>query len=222
LIVIILAVVVGGGILGYQYWWLPKEETKILETKPLGVKAAEVPPEGTAEDETLNWKTYRNEEYGFEIKHPEDWTIEEFSKGKISFLLPPLEEFPNIQDIVIHVKILENPEELSTHQWLTNKINDGIIIPLGEISDFTTDNIKGIKLIEVERIPIPVKDLTDAERIPEIDATREVCFMRLEHESAYVCRNNLVYNLAVATSEPFSQPPYLYFDKVLSTFRFLE
>ena len=201
LIVIILAVVVGGGILGYQYWWLPKEETKILETKSLRAKAAEVPPEGTAEDETLNWKTYRNEEYGFEIKHPEDWTIEEFSKGKISFLLPPLEEFPNIQDIVIHVKILENPEELSTHQWLTNKINDGIIIPLGEISDFTTDNIKGIKLIEVE------------------DMTMN---MRLKHESAYICRNDLVYYLAVTTGGPRNQPPYLYFDKILSTFRFLE
>jgi len=33
LIVFILAAVVGVGVLAYQYWWLPKEEAKILEVK---------------------------------------------------------------------------------------------------------------------------------------------------------------------------------------------
>ena len=33
LIIIILATVVGGGILAYQYWWLPKEEIKMPEVK---------------------------------------------------------------------------------------------------------------------------------------------------------------------------------------------
>lgn len=62
LIVFILAVVVGGGILSYQYWWIPKEEDKTP-----GVKA----PEVTLADETAGWKTYRNEKYGYEIKYPE-------------------------------------------------------------------------------------------------------------------------------------------------------
>jgi len=33
LIIVILAVIVGGGILGYQYLWTPKEETRPLEVK---------------------------------------------------------------------------------------------------------------------------------------------------------------------------------------------
>ena len=48
LIVIILTAIFTGGILGYWYWWLPKQ----------GI---------------TNWKTYRNETMKFEIKHPEDW-----------------------------------------------------------------------------------------------------------------------------------------------------
>lgn len=61
LIVVILAVIVGGGILVYQYWWLPKSEIKIPEIKM---------PEKVIKDETASWKTYKNEEYGFEFKIP--------------------------------------------------------------------------------------------------------------------------------------------------------
>lgn len=79
LIVIILAVIVGGGILAYQYWWLPKEEAKISGTKLLEVKASEeVSPKETPEDETANWKTYRNEKYKLSVKYPPDWRIIDF------------------------------------------------------------------------------------------------------------------------------------------------
>jgi len=61
LIVVILAIIVGGGILSYQYWWLPKHEIKL--------------PEITIKDETTDWQTYRNEEYGFEFKYPKEFSF---------------------------------------------------------------------------------------------------------------------------------------------------
>ena len=74
LIVIILAIVLGGGVLGWQ-WLEFKKEMKIPEFK-LSEKI---------KDETVNWKTYRNEEYGFEFKYPSNWEIAEGEKAVTLF-----------------------------------------------------------------------------------------------------------------------------------------
>ena len=69
LIVVVLAFLAGGGILIYQYWWLPKTE---------------IPASTLIFDKTANWKTYRNvysykNDYcGYEIKYPPNWPMEEF------------------------------------------------------------------------------------------------------------------------------------------------
>ena len=73
-IVIILAILVGGGVLGWQ-WLEFKKEMKIPEFK-LSEKI---------KDETVNWKTYRNEEYGFEFKYPSNWEIAEGEKAVTLF-----------------------------------------------------------------------------------------------------------------------------------------
>jgi hypothetical protein len=88
LIVIVLAVIVGGGILAYQSWWLPKEEANnvacTMEAKlcPDGSYVGRTGPNcefaecpATKTDETADWKTYKNEEDEFEIKYPEDWNF---------------------------------------------------------------------------------------------------------------------------------------------------
>ena len=42
-------------------------------------------PEKPIQDETADWKTYRNEEYGFEVKYPKDWYIYNDDPAKVYF-----------------------------------------------------------------------------------------------------------------------------------------
>jgi hypothetical protein len=86
LIVAILALIVGGGILGYLRYF--KREISSLSKFPK-IKKSEKPK---IEEEIANWKTYRNEEYGFEIKYPPDWKVEivknYFKETVVAFLSP--------------------------------------------------------------------------------------------------------------------------------------
>jgi hypothetical protein len=65
LIVVILAAIAGGGILGYQYWWAPRKETtqpevKLLKKEPL------------VETST---KSYLNKSYGYGFQYPDDFQL---------------------------------------------------------------------------------------------------------------------------------------------------
>jgi len=62
LIVVVLAAIAGGGILGYQYWWAAKEETKMPEVKLPGPESTEL-------------NTYTNDKFKYSIKYPSDWHI---------------------------------------------------------------------------------------------------------------------------------------------------
>lgn len=42
-------------------------------------------------DETLTWKTYRNPQYHYEVKYPENWTIEENQEFNYTLLYPSQE-----------------------------------------------------------------------------------------------------------------------------------
>lgn len=46
---------------------MPEGEEIAIEEKQL--------EETTPEDETANWKTYRNGKYGYEIKYPPGWMV---------------------------------------------------------------------------------------------------------------------------------------------------
>lgn len=93
LILFVLVFLFCGGILAYRYYrylWVPREESKSPEVE--GPKEI-----SEKEDETAPWRLYRNEEFGFEIKYPEDWKFQEYS--------PATYFFPKVYDRGIYTPI---------------------------------------------------------------------------------------------------------------------
>ena len=68
LILIIFTILVGGGILDYSRY-IFEEITSLSQFPEIKIR------EKVVKEEIANWKTYRNEEYGFEVKYPEKWIV---------------------------------------------------------------------------------------------------------------------------------------------------
>ena len=63
--VLILGAIIGGGILGYYYYWMQEMDSRLAA---LELKLPERPT-----GETAGWKTYTNPDFGYSIKLPTDW-----------------------------------------------------------------------------------------------------------------------------------------------------
>lgn len=81
---LLLLILVVAGITSYSIYWsntisliseeiIPEEI--LFEKEELPQEEKEVSEEATTTEpiDTSDWKTYRNEEYGFEVKYPSDW-----------------------------------------------------------------------------------------------------------------------------------------------------
>jgi hypothetical protein len=83
IVVLAIVVLIGGGL----YYYRSKQTQKapqvpqkpVEEVKP---KEATLPEKPKAEEETKNWKVYRNKEYGFEIKYPKEWIATQGTKAE--------------------------------------------------------------------------------------------------------------------------------------------
>ena len=91
IIVVVILAAVGGGV----FWYLKSEQGVSIKV-PGSEQQSEQPQVGdnqlqgevvgspAADVDTSDWQTYRNEEYGFEVRYPGGWVFEDSNNG-ISF-----------------------------------------------------------------------------------------------------------------------------------------
>ncbi|MDP3052103.1 MAG: PsbP-related protein [bacterium] len=70
IVIVVIAILIATVFLVYGYFWSPEQP----ETE-----------QPVTQDETAGWKTYKNEEYGFEIKYPDDWIFSDVNFPIINF-----------------------------------------------------------------------------------------------------------------------------------------
>lgn len=196
--IVIMAVVVGLIVgIGATFSYL-KLKPALQPQQPTVIKSPSTDlSSGTSvkEDETANWKTYANTQYGFEVKYPPQWSVND---RKTEF---------TISDGNLKFEIITSNAGRGTYFTETKKSSIDINNVKGERTDFLTSN----KQVFVSLISFPNynKNGWDSGYIM-LDATRSPGF---EIDNVVNSQNQQATRGQVKNFETLNQ--------ILSTFKFL-
>ncbi|MFH1648470.1 MAG: PsbP-related protein [Patescibacteria group bacterium] len=148
---------------GYTAWKINKDIERVtLETSsPNRVESQNKEPE-TIESEvnTSDWKVYKNEEYGFEVRYPKDWVLNYRDKAAardaIITLTSP--QTKNAIETALQNKIIEVPsadisfyvieEKGSLYTYFENRIKMSGYNFIPERKEFSFNGYDAFKIIE--------------------------------------------------------------------------
>jgi len=143
-------------------------ERPIVESQPEEPTVQPEEPTTTEPIDTSDWKVYRNEKYGYEVKYPVDplpqwaerriWKKENIKYPYLetvvillpflipsSFLPPEIKsEFPTglmVGETYLEISIAENPNQVSLKEWIHQFVGRRY-----EIEDFALGKLKGVMI----------------------------------------------------------------------------
>ena len=157
-------------------------------------------------DETANWKTYRNEEYGFKIKYPPDWGYEDDTQNDCFPQHPCISSIDFRSHIAtgwVAVMIFDNPDALSVKDWLYKFKELKELEKLEQFEEFSLKEIEigGEKGLRLTYLPPHPGQVTWQDDI-------------------YISKKNFIYDISLPG---IYNPPEIQeaINQMLSTFRFI-
>lgn len=101
-------------------------------------------------DETADWNTHRNEEYGLEIRYPSDWMIIKEEIGYVTFADKEEAEINRTKragEIMCSVGMFfyDNKERLPLYDWVIGKWGKPENRESGKISEVKINDLEGIR-----------------------------------------------------------------------------
>lgn len=158
-------------------WWITKDPSKIPQA---------------------NWKTFTNEKYGYEVKYPPNWILQEEGET-VQFLEPPAQSsFGRFG-----ISIVDNPQNLTLDQW-SNEYN----LPLPNTPKTNLAKLVGDLTVHGN----PAKKFTvfqfDSQRV-EIFTMKDGVLILVSFDDYY-------------PNDPNFNEHQKTYNQILSTFKFLE